>query len=276
VALPLLVQGTLSGMADMGMTPLILAQKKKLPVSIVWFNNVVPLEIVVRTGITFPDGLRGKNIGISTGTPDHMFLVSYLKQAGMSTSDVQLIELDPAAMLAAFTTGQVDAIAWGAPVTTEAVKAGGYVARTTPATSLTVFSKRFISKNPAVVQTFVCDLARAHRRFTATPARVWTDLARELNLDASEVRTLFPVNLVPPADQVKAGKWKLGGAAMLNAFANMSSGMSDLKLFPEVTSPVTAAQARTLFDLRFVQAVGQLQKGSAGSDALTRQTCKRA
>jgi sulfonate transport system substrate-binding protein len=53
--------------------------------------------------------LRGKKIAVAEGSSSDYHLVAVLKQAGLTTKDVQIVNLQPAQAAAAFAAGQVDA-----------------------------------------------------------------------------------------------------------------------------------------------------------------------
>jgi sulfonate transport system substrate-binding protein len=53
--------------------------------------------------------LRGKKIAVAEGSSSNYHLVAVLKQAGLTTKDVSIVNLQPAQAAAAFSSGQVDA-----------------------------------------------------------------------------------------------------------------------------------------------------------------------
>lgn len=70
--------------------------------------------IVAREGIKSVNDLKGKKVSVAFGTPSHTFLIWLLKAAGMSLSDVEVVEA-PSAIDSAqyFKAGRVDAaVVW--------------------------------------------------------------------------------------------------------------------------------------------------------------------
>lgn len=65
-------------------------------------------RVIAQPGITSVEGLRGKKIGIPEGTSGDMILTLALKKAGMTKADVQAIPMDPATIVSAFASGQID------------------------------------------------------------------------------------------------------------------------------------------------------------------------
>jgi sulfonate transport system substrate-binding protein len=59
--------------------------------------------------LTSPEQLRGKRIAVAQGSSAHFHLLTVLTKAGLSIADVKVSYLQPAAALAAFTSGHVDA-----------------------------------------------------------------------------------------------------------------------------------------------------------------------
>lgn len=65
-------------------------------------------RVIAQPGISSMADLRGKKIGIPEGTSGDMILTLALKKAGMTKSDVQAIPMDPATIVSAFASGQID------------------------------------------------------------------------------------------------------------------------------------------------------------------------
>jgi NitT/TauT family transport system substrate-binding protein len=82
-------------------------------------------QIIVREGISSVADLKGKKIGIEAGVVDHFLLALGLKKAGLSLSDVEIVNLETGAAAASFAAGQLDAVGAFAPFTTQALKRSG-------------------------------------------------------------------------------------------------------------------------------------------------------
>jgi NitT/TauT family transport system substrate-binding protein len=65
-------------------------------------------RVIAQPGISSMEDLRGKKIGIPEGTSGDMILTLALKKAGMTKSDVQAIPMDPATIVSAFSSRQID------------------------------------------------------------------------------------------------------------------------------------------------------------------------
>lgn len=66
-------------------------------------------RVIAQPGITKIEDLKGKNVAVPEGTSGDMILTLALEEAGMTKSDVTVIPMDPAAVVTAFGSGQVDA-----------------------------------------------------------------------------------------------------------------------------------------------------------------------
>jgi NitT/TauT family transport system substrate-binding protein len=100
---------------------------KGVPVKIVGLGHRSGAVIMVKTDSpyqTFAD-LKGKRIAIpSRFAVDHIFVRKIMKQHGMTTRDLEMIEMPPPDMPAALYAGAVDAYATGEPFGAVAQKAG--------------------------------------------------------------------------------------------------------------------------------------------------------
>lgn len=68
------------------------------------------------SGINDAAGLRGKRVGTPEGTAGDMLLHLALESAGMTDADIQQISMDPPTIVAAFSSGQIDAASiWTPP-----------------------------------------------------------------------------------------------------------------------------------------------------------------
>lgn len=76
----------------------------------------------VKTGIKTGADLKGKKVGVPKGTSGEMVLNLLLKKYNLKPSDVNIINIDVAGAVAAFTAGKVDAVAIWSPYTAEIEK----------------------------------------------------------------------------------------------------------------------------------------------------------
>ncbi|MEE4540543.1 aliphatic sulfonate ABC transporter substrate-binding protein [Streptomyces sp. V4-01] len=65
-------------------------------------------RVIAQPGITSIEQLRGRKVGVPEGTSGEMILNLALKKAGLTESDVKKVPMDPATLVAAFSSGQID------------------------------------------------------------------------------------------------------------------------------------------------------------------------
>lgn len=65
-------------------------------------------RVIAQPGITSMAGLKGKNVAVPEGTSGDMILTLALEEAGMTKADITVVPMDPAAIVTAFASGQVD------------------------------------------------------------------------------------------------------------------------------------------------------------------------
>jgi NitT/TauT family transport system substrate-binding protein len=66
-------------------------------------------RVIAQPGITSMQDLKGKKVAVPEGTSGDMILGLALEKAGMTKDDVQIVPMDPATIVSAFSAGQVDA-----------------------------------------------------------------------------------------------------------------------------------------------------------------------
>ena len=81
------------------------------------------VSMVARAEIKTAADLRGKKIGIVLGSAPQITLVNYLLKNGLSLDDVRQINLTPGDMVPALARNDIQALMWGATVTTPALQA---------------------------------------------------------------------------------------------------------------------------------------------------------
>lgn len=172
-----------------------------------WAAIVVPAN----SSITDVAQLKGKKIAATKGTDPYFFLLQALNQAGLSQSDVEIINLQHADGQAALARGDVDAWAGLDPImaTTEVNDGAKLIYRNIDFNSYGVLNVRekFLAENPGLVNQTLSCYQQARTWIQANPNEAAALLAQEASLDpaiAAKVlneRTNVNASLVPGADQ---------------------------------------------------------------------------
>lgn len=84
--------------------------------------------IIVKDGSTIQkiEDLAGKKIGLFPGTAPSNMLKAFFKRKGIATDSMTLVQLAPPAQVASLAAGAVDALFTYEPITTTALKQGGF------------------------------------------------------------------------------------------------------------------------------------------------------
>jgi sulfonate transport system substrate-binding protein len=168
-----------------------------------WAAIVVPADSTI-TGV---EQLAGKKIAATKGTDPYFFLLQALNEAGLSQTDVEIINLQHADGQAALARGDVDAWAGLDPImaTTEAKDGAQLIYRNIAFNSYGVLNAReaFITEQPELIdQTLNC-YEQARAWIIENPEDAAALLAQEASLEpaiAAKVlneRTVVDISLVP-------------------------------------------------------------------------------
>lgn len=122
-----LMQAVKSGEVDyarLGDTPPVIAQASGTELSYIAAGstraNGSGILVAEDSGIASLNDLKGKKIAYTKGTSSEFLLRNALKKAGISTADVQLVNLDSSAASVAFSKGKVAAWSTWDPMTSTA------------------------------------------------------------------------------------------------------------------------------------------------------------
>ncbi|WP_240662251.1 ABC transporter substrate-binding protein [Streptomyces sp. WAC 06738] len=119
--------------------------------------------------------LRGKRIGVSEGSINHLYLLGLLDDAGLKAGDIEIVNTEPPDMAVALETGGIDAgIVWDPwPITMtgqvdgakEVLRGGGYI----PFIGYLVTTRDYAEKNPAVIEQFLTARAQTDQWMRENP-----------------------------------------------------------------------------------------------------------
>jgi NitT/TauT family transport system substrate-binding protein len=84
--------------------------------------------IVATADVQSVQDLAGKDVGVKVGATSYVFLLSVLKDAGMTIDDIHVVDMNPGEAGTAFVAGQIDAAVTWEPFLSRATKReGGHV-----------------------------------------------------------------------------------------------------------------------------------------------------
>jgi NitT/TauT family transport system substrate-binding protein len=165
------------------------------------------MKIIARKdrGIATPADLKGKTIGVSSGTNGEFFLHVYLTLHHLAQKDVQAVSVRPDAIVDALASGKVDAVSTWAPHTTllENQLGGNALVLHDPgiyAMTWNVAATRdFVQSHPGQIEKFLRVVIRATTFIKEQPDEARSITAKHIGMDMdmlSEIWALYDFNIV--------------------------------------------------------------------------------
>ncbi len=153
--------------------------------------------LVVKKDIKNLADLKGKKIATPFGSTAHFSLESLLQQENISEKDLQILDLQPPDIVAAWSRGDIDASYLWQPNLGKLQKAEGTVLITSAdlakkgvvTADLDVVSKEFADKYPDVVKRYVGVLDEAIKTYRSDSKTATQSLAKELNITPEETES---------------------------------------------------------------------------------------
>ena len=214
---------------EAGSSPFASAISQGVPIEVFWIlDNINDAEALVArngSGVNTLADLKGKKIGLPYVSTTHFHALVALQDAGVDPKTVQILNLRPPEILAAWERGDIDATFVWDPALAKVkqsgkviVTSGQIAAKTGKATfDALAVNKSFAKANDAFLAQFVQVLADADKAYTGNKA-AWTADSPQVRAIAkwsgAEAPTV-PASLalyafVPPAEQASA-QWLGGG-----------------------------------------------------------------
>ncbi|MFF7770430.1 ABC transporter substrate-binding protein [Streptomyces massasporeus] len=189
-----------------------------IPYKVAWILDVAGENeaLVARkaTGISDVAGLKGRKIATPFASTSHYSLLSALKEAGLKPSDVELIDLQPQPLLAAWQRGDIDAAYVWLPTLDELRKTGTQLtsskeigAAGKPTLDLAVVSDDLIAKDPKAIDAWRKAEAEALRLIKSDPDGAVKSVAAELGISAADARAQLSQGVFLTPEQVVSADW---------------------------------------------------------------------
>lgn len=145
------------------------------------------------TGITNIEDLKGKNVAVSIGTSGHFFLVKALELAGLTTDDVNLINLTDSEYLAAFEGDSIDAAVTSLSLALTIEDTGAAdvldIEHIELAKSVFVANSDFADKNPEIVAIYLKAVLHYYDYFAENRDEVQELTAETFEIPASSLES---------------------------------------------------------------------------------------
>lgn len=233
---------------NIGSSPLAVAASQNVPIEVFLLASQLGSSeaLVVKQDLPSPAALAGKRIAVPFTSTTHYSLLAALRHWGVDPASLQIINLQPPAIIAAWQRGDIDGAYVWAPALNELSKEGKVLTDSAqvgrwgaPTLDVWVVRKEFAKAHPELVQAFVDSTLAAQRDYLANPDD-W--LAKPDNL-----AKLSTLSGVPEAD--------VPGLVRGNTYLSASQQSAELGKLVNQTIINTA---------RFLKEQGKVR--SAGSD----------
>ena len=197
--------------------------------------------------------LRGKRVGTPFASTAHYSLLAALSQNGLSANDVQLVDLQPQAILAAWDRGDIDAAYTWLPTLDDLRKTGKDLITSRqlakegkPTLDLGAVSDDFANAHPDVVDVWRQQEARALKLIHDDPAAAAKAVAAEIGLSQDDVAGQLKQGVYLTPEQVASPEWLGSEGNPGNIAVNLQSAsqfLADQKQIPSAASLQTFQDA---------------------------------
>jgi taurine transport system substrate-binding protein len=225
---------------EVGSSPATAAIAQGLDIEVVWIlddiNNAEQLVVTAKSGITDLAGLKGKKIATPLASTAHYQLIYALNKAGIKPGEVEIINLRPQEIAAAWDRGDIDGTFVWDPVLSKVKANGGKVILSSadvaklgaPTFDAVIVNRAWAEKNKAFVTALVKELAGADTAYRQDKARYTGDsseaktIARVVGAKAEDVPTTLDSYAFPSAAAQASVTWLGGGkdSGVAKALAN--------------------------------------------------------
>lgn len=191
-----------SGSIDFGLVgscPASLAISQDLGVEVIWIHEVLgPVESLVAresTGITSVADLKGKTVATPFASTGHFSLLHALELAGLSESNVNLLDMQPSEIYAAWQNEQIDATYVWDPTLSELENS---VTLTTSAdladagymtTNVELVRSEFAEENPDLVTAYIKAVNKASTLYKEDQDEAISIIADAMELDTEDAKS---------------------------------------------------------------------------------------
>ncbi len=192
----------LGGGADIATTaeaPVTAAAMAHQPIAFVAGMEYSDLKTMTatRAGIKSASDLKGKRLAFTAGTGSEVYTAVLLKSAGLTSSDVTLVNLRPQEMLPAMSAGSIDAFDTWEPHIANAKKALGEGAAQLDTRGLysetfnIVVTRPYLEANTALVGKFIAAIIEAETWLKAHPDEAISTVATAVGMNRDELAAIW-------------------------------------------------------------------------------------
>jgi taurine transport system substrate-binding protein len=228
---------------EVGSSPATAAAAQGLDVEVIWIlddiNNAEQLAVSTKSGISDLAGLKGKKIATPFVSTSHYQLTYALDKAGIAPGDLQVINLRPPEILAAWERGDIDgAFVWD-PVLAKIKASGGKAILSSadvakqgaPTFDAIIVNRAWAEKNKDFVTALLRAIDKADADYRANVAKYTPDsdavkaIAKVVGATPADVPATLAEYAFPTAADQATPAWLGGGkdGKVAKALANTAT-----------------------------------------------------
>jgi taurine transport system substrate-binding protein len=206
-----------------------LTEPLNIPYQVPWIFDVIGTaeSLVVRndSGVTDIKGLEGKKVGVPFSSTAHFSLLAALVDAGVDPAKVDIVDLEPQDIQAAWERGDIDGAYVWLPVLadlrttgTTLITSADLSAKGKTTADLAIVSNDFATNHSDIVQIWVDQENKAVQLYKTSPDEAGAAIAAELSLTPEEALAQAKELIWLDASEQSSSKW-LGTPDAPGAFA---------------------------------------------------------
>lgn len=232
---------------EVGSSPATAAASQGLDVQIVWIlddiNNAEQLVAHPKSGINALADVKGKKIATPFVSTAHYQLMFALTKAGINPREVQLLNMRPPEIAAAWERGDIDGTFIWDPVLSKTKAGGGKVIisaadiakQGAPTFDALMVNKAWADKNKEFVTALVREMAKADAAYKANKAKYTADsdevkaIAKVVGATPADVPATLADYAFPTAAEQASNAWLGGGkdSGVAKAMANTAAFLKE-------------------------------------------------
>lgn len=239
----------------LGSTGITAAVTRGVNMELFWIlDNIGKSEALVArngSGIKTPQDLIGKKVGVPFVSTSHFHLLVAMKDIWhIKPGEVQILNMQPPQIVAAWTRGDIDAAYVWPPALTEIEKTGTRIAdseeigkKSVPTFDGLVADKEWAAKNPKFMAAFTGVLAQAYQGFDARKGALAPDssdvkgIVRMIGGTPADILSAMNLLLFPDAAEQASSTW-LGGGKESGAVKALTASAAFLKDQRQIDAPL--------------------------------------
>jgi taurine transport system substrate-binding protein len=214
---------------EVGSSPATAAASQGLDIQVIWIlddiGNAEQLVASKKSGITTLAGLKGKKVATPFVSTAHYQLLFALKNAGVNSKEVNILNMRPPEIAAAWERGDIDATFIWDPVLgkikkdgTVLISAGEIAKKGAPTFDALIVNRAWAAQNRDFVMTLVKMIAAQDAAFRANKAK-WVAgsaevaaIAKIVGAKPEDVPAVLNDYIFPTAEVQSSKTWLGGGA----------------------------------------------------------------